>query len=90
MTAPQTEAPGPLAGGAGREDTQQTTPILPPADADRKREATLIAKLALHGVVLHRLHGGGFLLAWPRGGLTREVDDLDAVEGVLRAMGGRR
>lgn len=90
MTAPQVKPPGPLAGGTGRENTQQTGPIVPPADADRKHESTLRAQLALHGVVLHRLEGGRFLLAWPRGGVTVEVSDLAAAEVLLGRMGGRR
>jgi hypothetical protein len=66
------------------------TPGLDDGAVDDKHEATVRARLALRGVAMHRLDGGGYLLAFPRGGLTTEVPDLAAAERVLNAMGAQR
>ncbi len=57
------------------------------AAADGKALATMKARAAQAGCVLHELAGGGFLLC--RWGLTKELPCLRAVGDLLRRMGGQ-
>ena len=56
-----------------------------PVNGIDKREATLRAKLALKGFVLHRLEGGAFLVE--RWGHSRRLADLDQVQAFVQAVG---
>lgn len=78
--------PGGQPGAAGSH--QKSHPESSNSDAQRKRQATVIAHLALAGVAVYELAGGGFLLAWR--GLSRECPDLDALEAHARLVGALR
>lgn len=59
------------------------------SDADRKRFEHLRALLALRdGHRLYALADGGYMCAWR--GLTRDLNDLDAVETFARQIGALR
>lgn len=51
---------------------------------ERKREATLMAKLALRGHAVHRT-ADGYLVC--RHGYVKHCTDLDALEGFARIVG---
>ena len=57
--------------------------------AEEKRLATAIARAALRGIVLQRLEAdtGGVVFIASRGALTRQFDDLAAVQAWLDAIG---
>lgn len=59
---------------------------------DRKRLATLIARAALAGVVLHHTEGDFVpdIFIVSRWALTREFTDLDAVEHWLDLVTGKK
>lgn len=63
------------------------TVIVAPTTPDGKRLATLRAKAALHGIVIHQLADGGFLVC--RWGMAKDVPDLDALSRFLHTMGVR-
>lgn len=93
MSPPQVEPPRALAGveAAGQDSEGSATSIADTAgevqtDWLRKREATAVAALALHGGhVVHKLEGGRYLVVWR--GLTRECADLDELEAHARRVG---
>lgn len=57
------------------------------AAAPEKRLATLKAKAALHGIAVHQLADGGFLVC--RWNMTKDVPDLDALARFLFTIGVR-
>lgn len=53
--------------------------------ADAKREATVIARYAMKGAVVHKLADGGYIVAqW---GLTRHCPDFAGLVAFARQMG---
>ena len=72
--------------GNGREPPANEVAVPPEADANRKREATAIARLAIHrGHVVHQLRGGEYLVEWR--GCTRHCRDLAELEQHARRVG---
>lgn len=55
--------------------------------APEKRLSTLRAKAALHGIAVHQLADGGFIVC--RWGMSKDVPDLDALARFLFTMGVR-
>ena len=55
--------------------------------APEKRLATLRALAALHGIVVHTLADGGYLVC--RWGMSKDVPDLEALSKFLFTMGVR-
>lgn len=77
-----------LAGTEGvKEQSKTDSQDCAAAFADGKALATMRARAAQAGCVLHELSGGGFLLC--RWGLTKELPCLRAVGDLLRQIGGR-
>ena len=68
--------------GLSRTDEAQ---VILPADAVRKRFATLQAQLALQGFVLRKIEGDGFICT--RWGMCRDLPDLTAVERFAAQVG---
>ena len=84
MNAPQTSE-GPLAGGPIAEQNTGNIAIVGDAEAERKRWATLQARLALRGVSLKRLPGGDYLVcSW---NLSKPLSDVQAVEAFAEKVG---
>jgi hypothetical protein len=54
---------------------------------EQKRFATLKAQAALHGIAVHQLADGGYLVC--RWNMTKDVPDLDALSRFLHTMGVR-
>jgi hypothetical protein len=76
---PIVEAPRTAATGEAREETSADDVSV------AKATATLQARLALRGFVLHRLPGGGFAISrWDQ---QRIVDSLPEVEAFARVVG---
>jgi hypothetical protein len=77
-----------LAGTEGVKDQSETnTRDSAAAFTEGKALATMQARAAQAGCVLHELSGGGFLLC--RWGMTKELPCLRAVGDLLRRLGGR-
>ena len=86
-TAEKDNAPR-LAGTEGVTDQSETDSLdSAAATADGKAFATMKARAAQAGCVLHELAGGGYLLC--RWGLTKELSCLRAVGDLLRRIGGQ-
>lgn len=83
MTAPNVEAPSPIAAGRAQDQTTSGDAIVSDLDANRKEFARLQASAARGGFVVHELADGAFLLVrW-----GREVPSLHALAVALRQMG---
>lgn len=87
MTAPQVRTPG-----GNRANADQNTINAADFTPDQKRLATLRARAALAGVVLHDIEGdfGKTIYIVSRWALTRELDSLDAAEAWLKKVTGGR
>lgn len=81
-------APGPLAGGTGREGTNETdAPTLTPSRYQEKTFARLAALAALRGIELHQLPDGRYAVR--RWALERVLENLDEARAFLERQGVR-
>lgn len=91
MTAPH-KSECPVAAGQNAGGSTENVVIVAPAADSGKRLATLRARAALAGVVLHAIVGddGRPLYVLTRWHLTRELRTLDEVEAWLAQVTGGR
>jgi hypothetical protein len=87
MRAPERETPAGGAGVGGGVISQTRDDSLDDTEAARKLQATLTARLALHGVELHALAGGGFIAVGA--GSVAHLGDLGAVQRYAAMREGR-
>lgn len=86
MTAPNVEAPGPVAAGRAQDqgDSQQAHSASQAAELQRKADATRIARAALAGIELVRLADGSWCAS--RWGLVKALQAAE-VDAWLERVG---
>jgi hypothetical protein len=87
MRPPEKETPAGGAGVGGSVINQDRGAIVDDSEALRKLRDTLAARLALQGVELHELAGGGFVAIGV--GTYARLGDLGAVKRYVMAREGR-
>lgn len=83
MSTPQ-KAQSPAATGQSA-DQNTTIQIVAPETGERKRLATIVAKFALRGHVVHAMAEGGYLVC--RHGYVRHCKDISTLEAFGKQVG---